>query len=222
MNRTAFFASHCVAVVFLSAFTANADLKRELLGKWLNTAGNETIEFLEDGTMIVVAKDNTEFLGAGIIIVGAKDNNLVGNYKILDGDRVRVDIPGFLGVQGPQVFSIAFSNAVLSMTSLNDQVMLYKKMTIAMQLLSDGGRLCIQKKFSEAAASTARLRNWAIPWVRVAWEGFTWKDKVCLRTTPLPSNGTRRRQTKDFLLLRTLLAVCDLSRQKLLERGTRR
>jgi hypothetical protein len=114
----------------------HADLKSELPGKWLSASGGETIEFLKDGTVILVA-------------IGG---NIVGNYRILDDRRIRVEIAGLLGAEGPQVFSVAFSNAVLSLTSLEDQVFPWRRMTGAMQMVFDGERLCARKKFSEAAA----------------------------------------------------------------------
>ena len=137
MKQIVFSAFRLVAVVFFSALVAQADLKKDLLGKWQDTSSSkETMEFLEDGTMIMVAKEN----------------NLVGNFRILDDERIRVDLSGILSVGGPQIYSIAFSNDVLSMTSLGNQVCQYKKMTKAMQLVFDGIKLKDQEKFSEAAA----------------------------------------------------------------------
>lgn len=75
----------------LSSVSEASNLQSRIIGKWVEVDGDEKIEFLKDGTVIIVSKG---FSG-------------VGDYRFIDENRLRMNISGFWGIAGAQVFEIS-------------------------------------------------------------------------------------------------------------------
>lgn len=110
-------------------------IKKAILGKWNIIGSRETIEFFEDGT----------------IIIDSKKGSLVGDYRFLDENRIRIDLSGIGTMAGSQVARISKVNNRLTLDKLFDQKIELKKITEALQIYLDGLALYEKKKFSEAA-----------------------------------------------------------------------
>lgn len=115
-----------------------SNLEKAILGKWRNMQSEETLEFFEDGTIIVTEKDDNE------------DKQMVGNYRVLDETRVRIDLAGWYQLGGPQVWPISVANDILVLSIANEKRE-FRKVTKEMQIFLDGLTLYENKKFDEAA-----------------------------------------------------------------------
>lgn len=81
-----------LSFVFCSVSEA-ANLKKGIIGKWFGD--KEQIEFLKDGTVIV--------------------SSVVGDYKFIDDNRLRMDIKGIFG-SGAMVFEVSIDKGTLTLT----------------------------------------------------------------------------------------------------------
>jgi len=86
-------------------------IKKAILGKWNIIGGRETIEFFEDGT----------------IILDSKEGSLVGDYRFLDENRIRIDLGGIAAMAGSQVARISKVNDRITLDKLFDQKIELKK-----------------------------------------------------------------------------------------------
>ena len=85
------------------------ELEKNVVGKWLNLKETESIEFLNDGTIVIIDK-------RGI------NPKLRGNYKFVDEGRLRVDFKGglYAGVMPPMHFKISISENEITLTDEPD------------------------------------------------------------------------------------------------------
>ncbi len=86
-----------------------AELEKNVVGKWLNLKETESLEFLEDGTIVIVDK-------RGI------NPKLKGNYKFVDESRLMVDIIGGLYAKSIPLmsFKISISENEITLTDEPD------------------------------------------------------------------------------------------------------
>jgi formylglycine-generating enzyme required for sulfatase activity len=91
-------------LIFSTLFLVSCtSLESEIIGKWQAVNGNgETIEFYKDGT---------------ITTTSSVEINIVGDYRFIDKNTIRIDSSGLMGLVGPQVFDVKISNDTLILTS---------------------------------------------------------------------------------------------------------
>lgn len=90
---------------FYSSCTRGSHL--QLVGKWLNKEGKDTIEFFKDGTVCV--REN--------------DAELCGNYRFVDDDRIRVR---FGNMGEIEIFNIFISDNELTIFFSNGEYSTYR------------------------------------------------------------------------------------------------
>src|SRR3972149_9814060 len=85
-----------------------ADLKGQILGKWVEVGGTQMIEFLQDGTVIIVEGRMSA----------------AGDYRFIDNRRLRMDLKGLFG---SKVFEVSKNakTGELSLLEPNGEVSLY-------------------------------------------------------------------------------------------------
>ena len=69
-----------------------------LVGKWE----------AEDGSSVTFSRDGTVIFEGGFLTI-------VGNYRVLDGHRLRVDLQGIWGLGGPAVYEYQISGDTLTL-----------------------------------------------------------------------------------------------------------
>ena len=85
------------------------ELEKNVVGKWLNLKETESIEFLNDGTIVIIDKRGV-------------NPKLRGNYKFVDEGRLRVDFKGglYAGSMPPMHFKISISENEITLTDEPD------------------------------------------------------------------------------------------------------
>ena len=96
-----FFLISFVLCFFLSSSCSNGS-KVNLVGKWVNKEGKDTIEFFQEGTVCV--RDT--------------DVEMCGNYRFVDEDRIRVK---FGNVGEIAIFNISISDNELTIFFSNGE-----------------------------------------------------------------------------------------------------
>ncbi len=86
-----------------------AELEKNVVGSWLNLKETESIEFLDDGTIIITDKEGDK-------------PKLKGDYKFLDKGRLRVDFKGdfYANLIPSMHFKIAISENEITLTDEPD------------------------------------------------------------------------------------------------------
>ena len=86
-----------------------AELEKNVVGKWLNLKETESLEFLDDRTMVIVDKRGL-------------NPKLKGNYKFVDESRLMVDIIGGLYAKSIPLmsFKISISENEITLTDEPD------------------------------------------------------------------------------------------------------
>ena len=79
------------AVALLTAVTAFADLKSDIVGKWSDADATETVEYKADGTF-------TDTLASGDV--------MKGKYSFPDAKTIKVEFEGPMSAMGPVVSPI--------------------------------------------------------------------------------------------------------------------
>ncbi|HEY4284859.1 MAG TPA: hypothetical protein VGM62_17485 [Chthoniobacterales bacterium] len=88
------------------ATTFAADPKKELIGKWTEADGVETVEYKADGTM-------TETLAGGDV--------MKGKYSFSDASHIKVEFEGPMGAMGPIVSPFTMKGDQLDVTGVDGQ-----------------------------------------------------------------------------------------------------
>jgi hypothetical protein len=85
------------------------DLEKNVVGEWLNLKETESIEFLDDGTIIITDREGDR-------------PKLKGNYKFVDKGRLRVDFKGdfYAKLMPPMHFKIFVSENEITLTDEPD------------------------------------------------------------------------------------------------------
>jgi hypothetical protein len=85
------------------------ELEKNVVGKWLNLKETESIEFLNDGTIVIIDKRGV-------------NPKLRGNYKFVDEGRLRVDFKGglYARTMPPMSFKISISENEITLTDEPD------------------------------------------------------------------------------------------------------
>ena len=85
------------------------ELEKNVVGKWLNLKETESIEFLNDGTIVIIDKRGA-------------NPKLRGNYKFVDEGRLRVDFKGglYAGLMPPMHFKISIFENEITLTDEPD------------------------------------------------------------------------------------------------------
>jgi hypothetical protein len=85
------------------------ELEKNVIGKWLNFKETESLEFLDDGTIVIVDKRGL-------------NPKLKGNYKFVDESRLMVDIIGGLYAKSIPLmsFKISISENEITLTDEPD------------------------------------------------------------------------------------------------------
>lgn len=127
-------------------------LKKTILGKWKLIGNTDTVEFFEDGTIIL------EMEGGGDV------KTIIGDYRFLDQNRIRVDFQGIFEMGGPQVTKISIdNNDKLILNKLFDDRLELKRITKSTQIYLDGLALYKKEKFNEAANLFEKAANLGEP-----------------------------------------------------------
>ena len=86
-----------------------AELEKNVIGKWLNLKETESLEFLDDGTIVIIDKRGL-------------NPKLKGNYKFVDESRLMVDIIGGLYAKSIPLmtFKISISENEITLTDEPD------------------------------------------------------------------------------------------------------
>ncbi len=85
------------------------ELEKNVIGKWLNLKETESIEFLNDGTIVIIDKRGV-------------NPKFRGNYKFVDEGRLRVDFKGglYAGLMPPMHFKFSISENEITLTDEPD------------------------------------------------------------------------------------------------------
>jgi hypothetical protein len=85
------------------------ELEKDVIGKWMNFKETESLEFFDDGTIVIIDKRGV-------------NPKLKGNYRFLDEGRLRVDIKGGLYAKliPPMHFKISISGNEIVLTDEPD------------------------------------------------------------------------------------------------------
>ncbi|MFQ5714240.1 MAG: hypothetical protein ACE5GU_09420 [Candidatus Scalinduaceae bacterium] len=85
------------------------ELEKNVVGKWLNLKETESIEFLNDGTIVIIDKRGV-------------NPKLRGYYKFVDEGRLRVDFKGglYASLMPPMHFKISISENEIMLTDEPD------------------------------------------------------------------------------------------------------
>jgi hypothetical protein len=81
-------------VVMLSACIQKPETA--IIGKWEAVGLHETIEFFKEGTVIMDSEE--------------RSISVVGKYKFVDDDTIRIDLGGLEALAGPTIFKVTFSS----------------------------------------------------------------------------------------------------------------
>lgn len=102
-----------VGVVCMVALASSCSSKpeNEILGKWKEIRGTETMEFFKDGTISVVNRGMS----------------MGGSYKFVDKDRIKLELGGLGALAGPIVAKVSFSSGELTFTMPDGRISKYSK-----------------------------------------------------------------------------------------------
>lgn len=95
----------------LLLISCSSNLESQIIGKWKEIDGTETIEFFKDGTVSVVDEDMP----------------MGGDYKFVDDGHLRIELGGLGALVGPMVFTVSISKNELSLTDANGKVSKYRR-----------------------------------------------------------------------------------------------
>jgi hypothetical protein len=97
-------------IVFLLS-SCSSKPENEIVGKWKEIGGTETLEFFKDGTISVIDKRMS----------------LGGSYKFVGKDRIKFELGGLGALTGPIVEKVSFSGRELILTMPDGKVSKYSK-----------------------------------------------------------------------------------------------
>ena len=100
------------AVAVLSAISAFADAKSEIVGKWTDTEGVETIEYKADGTF-------TETMAGGDV--------MKGKYSFPDATHIKTEFEGPMSAMGPMTSAMTLKGDTMEVTADGGTVMKYNR-----------------------------------------------------------------------------------------------
>jgi len=127
-------------VCLCSTSWAEASLKSQIIGKWVGSDGNEKIEFMKDGTVIVVQRSMS----------------VAGDYRFIDDKRIRVDLKGLLGSKVFE-FSVNSKTGELSLIEANGEASKYLRETEFLRRAEVARKEAAAAKRSHAEAERRRL-----------------------------------------------------------------
>ena len=107
-NPTGWLALLSIAALLSSCAASPED---KILGRWKEVDGTETMEFLKDGTVIVVDEGMS----------------MAGTYKWIDNDRVKIELGGLGALVGPVVATVSMSGGELTFTMPDGKVSKYNR-----------------------------------------------------------------------------------------------
>ena len=96
--------------MFLSACSPKPE--EQLTGKWQEVGGTETLQFAQDGTVMIEDEGDT----------------MSGSYIFVDANRIELLLPGGLELSDSTVMRGALSDDVLTFTTPEDSVYEYKRL----------------------------------------------------------------------------------------------
>ncbi len=97
----------------LLASTVFADSKSDIVGKWKDSEGVETIEYKADGSMIET------MAGSDVI---------KGKYSFVDATHIKAEVEGPMAAMGPIVSQVVIKGDTMTVTEADGQtVMQYTK-----------------------------------------------------------------------------------------------
>lgn len=85
--------------------------QKNIVGKWQDVQGTESMEFFKDGT--VTAKAGGMSLG--------------GKYSFVDDERIKIELGGMGALAGPTIAKVAISGNELTLTDENDKPTKYRR-----------------------------------------------------------------------------------------------
>lgn len=141
-SATGWLAVACLATLLTSCASKT---ENEIVGKWdivltisstgqytVHTTGTETIEFLKDGTVVIVkeVKDlwpNLDPKSGRLFKQYKHKETSVGNYKFVENDRIRLELSGWEGWGGAMVATVSISDNTLIFTMPDGRVKKYQR-----------------------------------------------------------------------------------------------
>jgi len=110
--RTLLVGSIAFCVVGLSG-SCLAGSRSAVLGQWKEVSGTEVIEFFRDGTITILDQSGA---------------SMGGNYKWIEGNRMRIELSGLGALMGPMVATVTVSGSELRLAMQNGEVWKYRRM----------------------------------------------------------------------------------------------
>jgi hypothetical protein len=87
-------------------------LEDDILGKWRNVNDSDTVELLNDGTIMIVNRPGP--------MIG-------GRYTFVDKDRIKVELGGMASVVGPLLVTVSIQDDELSWTMPDGSSLKYRR-----------------------------------------------------------------------------------------------
>jgi hypothetical protein len=102
MSKIRRFVSLVLVFSLISVVLAACGSSNPVLGKWESTDGSgETIEFFKDDTFVMESS------------IGL---NISGTYSIEDSDKIKLDMEGLWGLNGPIIATLSNKGKTLTLT----------------------------------------------------------------------------------------------------------
>ena len=102
MNKTRRFVSFLLVFSLISVVLAACGSSNPVLGKWESTDGSgETIEFFKDETFVMESS------------IGL---NISGTYSVEDSDKIKLDMEGLWGLNGPTIATLSNKGTTLTLS----------------------------------------------------------------------------------------------------------
>jgi hypothetical protein len=100
-----------ILLLSLGLVSCQQDPKAAIAGKWKELNGDETIEFLRDGT----------------VTIKGKDGNLSGSYSFPDKNHLKLELGGIGALAGPMVATYSIASNQLTLTAPDGDKSTYRK-----------------------------------------------------------------------------------------------
>jgi hypothetical protein len=102
---------HLLAAVTAISLLVSCSVRSPLVGKWQEVGGDETVEFLKDGTFNVLSKGRA----------------LGGKYSLVEGDRIKLEVGGLGDAAHPAILSASIAGGELSVTDPKGRISRYRR-----------------------------------------------------------------------------------------------
>ena len=127
-------------VVFITTLlvSCSSKIEGEIVGKWNKTDGAETMEFLKDGTVLIVKEEEIPSLFPNLFLGRERSKHKetketrkvtsVGNYKFIGNDRIKIELTGINALNGATVAGVSITDDELTFIMPDGDISKYRKM----------------------------------------------------------------------------------------------